>query len=90
MFLLRKLANLFEKSSKWAAQMYQSMLDLYRAGRNAAVILADRQTWEREFKYICQQADFEEPPPKQCKRGKPKTTKGRNQLNRLTAHHVCW
>lgn len=88
--LLRELTNLVEKGSKWAAKMHQFMLDLYRESRKATVILADRQTWEREFKYICQLADCEEPPPKQGKRGKPKNTRGRNLLNRLTAHQGGW
>ncbi|MEY3249028.1 MAG: hypothetical protein RL742_1071 [Bacteroidota bacterium] len=62
------------------------MLDIYRNSPKTAVILADRQTWEQEFKYICQLTDCEEPRPKQGKRGKPKNTRGRNLLNRLTDH----
>jgi hypothetical protein len=58
--------------------------------QNRAVLLPDRQTWERELRYICQLADREEPPPKQGKRSKPKNTKGRNLLNRLTAHRDGW
>jgi transposase len=88
--LLRELTNLIEKGSKWAAKMHQLMLDLYRASQKATVILADRQTWEREFKHICQLADCEEPPPIQGKRGKPKNSKGRNLLNRLTDHQDGW
>jgi hypothetical protein len=66
--------------------MHQFMLKLYLDSRKVTIILADRQTWEREFKYICQLANCEEPHPKQGKRGKPKNTMGRNRLNRLTAH----
>lgn len=88
--LLRELTNLIEKGSKWAAKMHEFMLDLYRNSQKASVIIADRQTWEREFKHICQLADSEEPPPIQGKRGKPKNSKGRNLLNRLTKHQEGW
>ena len=66
------------------------MLDLYRDSQKATVVLADRQTWQQEFKYICQMADSEEPPPIQGKRGKPKNSKGRNLLNRLNDHQDGW
>jgi hypothetical protein len=76
--------------SQWASQMYQFMLNRYLDSRKSTVILAERQTWEREFKYICQLADCEEPPPKQGKRGKPRNTMGRNRLNQLTALKDGW
>jgi transposase len=88
--LLRELTHLMENGSKWAAQMRQFMLDLYRNSQKATLILADRQTWEREFKHICQMADREEPPPQKGKKGKPKNSKGRNLLNRLTDHQHEW
>ena len=88
--LLRELTNLMEKGSKWAAKMHQFILDLYRNSQKATVIVADRQTWEWEFQYICQLADAEEPPPLQGKRGKPKKTKGRNLLDRLLHHRDRW
>jgi transposase len=71
---LCELANLVEKGAKWAAQMHRFMLDLYRAGQKATGSATDRETWEREFKYICQMADAEEPPPMQGKRGRPKNS----------------
>lgn len=88
--LLRELNNLVENGSKWAKKMHQLMLDLYRTSQKATVILADRNTWEREFRYICQLADSEEPPPVKGKRGKPKNSKGRNLLNRLIDHQDGW
>jgi transposase len=88
--LLRELTNLMENGSKWAAKMHRFILDLYRNSQKATVIVADRQTWEREFKHICQLADAEEPPPVQGKRGKPKKTKGRNLLDRLLEHQDGW
>lgn len=88
--LLRELTNLMENGSKWATQMHQFLLDLYRNSHKATAIVADRQSWEREFNHICQLADQEEPPPKQSKRGKPKNSKGRNLLNRLLDHQDGW
>jgi transposase len=88
--LLRELANLMEKGSRWASKMHQFILDLYRVSQKASVLVADRETWEREFKFICQLADTEEPPPVQGKRGKPKNSKGRNLLNRLIIHQDSW
>jgi transposase len=88
--LLRELTNLIEKDSKWAAKMHQFMLDLYRNSQKATVLVADRETWERKFKHICQLADSEEPPPTKGKRGKPKNSKGRNLLNRLIQHQDGW
>lgn len=88
--LLRELTNLVEQGLKWAAKMHQFILDLYQNSQKATVTLADRQSWEREFRHICQLADQEEPPPKQGKRGKPKNSKGRNLLNRLLNHQDEW
>jgi transposase len=88
--LLRELTNLVEKGSKWASIMHQFIIDLYRDSQKATVVVADRQTWEREFKHICELADCEEPPPIQGKRGKPKNSKGRNLLNRLIEHQDGW
>jgi len=79
-----------EQGLKWAAKMHQFILDLYQNSQKATVTLADRQSWEREFRHICQLADQEEPPPKQGKRGKPKNSKGRNLLNRLLNHQDEW
>jgi transposase len=70
--------------------MHQFILELYQNSRKATVVVADKQTWERAFRHICQLADIEEPPPKQGKRGKPQNSKGRNLLNRLTKHQDGW
>lgn len=88
--LLRELNNLMEKGSKWAVKMRQFILDLYHNSQKATLVVADKQTWEREFKHICQLAHEEEPPPIQSKRGKPKNSKGRNLLNRLIVHQDGW
>ncbi|MEN9386896.1 MAG: hypothetical protein RLZZ185_1637, partial [Bacteroidota bacterium] len=88
--LLRELTNLTENGSKWAVKMKEFILDLYQNSQKATLVVADKQTWEREFNHICQLADQEEPPPKQGKRGKPKNSKGRNLLNRLLNHQDGW
>jgi transposase len=78
------VSNDGDPDSKLASKMHQFMLELYRESQKSTVVLADLQTWERESKYICQLADFEELPTKQGKRSKLKNTSGRNLLNRLT------
>lgn len=88
--LLRELTNLIENGSKWATQMHPFILNLHQASQKGTVVVADRQTWEREFQHICQNADLEEPPPKQGKKGRPKNSKGRNLLNRLIKHQDGW
>jgi transposase len=88
--LLRELTNLTENGSKWAVKMKEFILDLYQNSQKATLVVADKQTWEREFNHNCQLADQEEPPPKQGKRGKPKNSKGRNLLNRLLNHQDGW
>lgn len=88
--LLRELTNLTENGSKWAVKMKELILELYQNSQKATLVVADKQTWEREFNHICQLADQEEPPPKQGKRGKPKNSKGRNLLNRLLDHQDGW
>jgi hypothetical protein len=70
-----------ENGSKWATQMHRFILDLHQTSLSATEIVTDRQSLEREFKFICQLADMEELPPKQGKRGKSKNSKGRNLLN---------
>lgn len=84
--LLRELEALKQQGSKWAEQMHRFLLNLYKASQKATQIVADKDAWVREFKHICQQADTQEPPSVQGKRGKPKKTKGRNLLERLVKH----
>ena len=50
--LLRELTNLMENGSKWAIQMHQFMLDLYKVSQKARVPVADKQAWVREFQHI--------------------------------------
>lgn len=84
--LLRELQALKQQGSKWADQMHRFLLELYQTSLKATQIVADKDAWHREFLHICQQADAQEPPPVQGKRGKPKKTKGRNLLERLLKH----
>lgn len=84
--LQRELTNLVGKGSKWATQMHRFILDLYQISQKATPIVADKQSWEQEFKYSCQLANQGEPLPKQGWRGKPKDSKGRNLLNLLVEY----
>jgi hypothetical protein len=61
--------------------MPQFTLELYRNSQNTTFLLADRQAWELEFRYICRLANVEKPPPRA-----PKNTKGKNLLLRLLNH----
>ena len=88
--LLRELNNLVENSSKWAAKMHQFILDLYHASQKGTLPVSDEKNWLREFTHICELGDKEEPEPVKGKKGKPKSTKGRNLLNRLIDHHDEW
>ncbi len=94
--LLRRIKTLESESAGLRAENVElrlenaelcSRLNLNsKNSQKAALVVADRQTWEWAFKHICQLADKEELPPKQGKRGKPKNSKGRNLLNRLLDH----
>ena len=85
--LLRELEALKQQNSKWAAQMHHFLLDLYQATQKATQVVTNKDVWLHEYQHICRQADAEESPPTQGKRGKPKKTKGRNLLERLVKHH---
>lgn len=77
---------LIELGSLWAPDMKQLLFDLYKLSEKGTVIVENKQIWLEKYQIICQKADKEEPPPIQGARGKPKSTKGRNLLNRLTLH----
>ena len=86
--LLRELTALVESDSKWAQNFHTFLLDLYERsdkGR-AAILTKERSKVLQKYQDLLQQADKEEPPPIQKPRGKPKKTKGRNLLYRLTKH----
>jgi transposase len=84
--IIRELDNLIQLGSVWANEMRQLLFDLYKLSEKGSVIVENKQVWLDKYQIICQKADKEEPPPIKGARGKPKSTKGRNLLNRLMSH----
>lgn len=83
--LLRELNGVHEKGSLWAKQMLTFLLDLYR--QPLPIMDTERQSpLIANYQKILVQADSEEPPPVQGKRGKPKKSKGRNLMERFKVH----
>jgi len=80
--LLRELAGLKEPGSRWAEEMNEFLLDLH--GMPRPILAADEV--RKHDRISLEQAEREEPPPQQGKRGKPKQSPGRNRLNRLRTH----
>jgi len=80
--LLRELQGLLENNSKWAKEFKEFLLETYHT---QIEIRKERQKEiEEKYDLILSQADIEEPQPiKTGKRGKLKSTKGRNLFIRL-------
>ena len=77
--LLRELNALMENGSRWARAMHAFLIKLYQQARP---LMATKKHLRR-YHSILKQADKEEPPPQQAKRGRPKQSVGRCLLNRL-------
>ena len=88
--LLRELLGLAQSGSKWAVPMHDHVLAMYRARNKADGPLEDRDYWLRIFHRICRDADEEEPPTQKGKKGRPKSSKGRNLLHRLVNYTDEW
>jgi transposase len=84
--IIRELENLIEQGSTWATDMKKLLFELYKLSEKGAINVPNKAQWIEKYQNICQKADKEEPPPIKGARGKPKSTKGRNLLNRLTEH----
>ncbi len=86
--LLREFTGLEESGSKWAKNFHAFLLDLYERSDSgkAMIYTGERPEILLSYQALLEQADMEEPPPTQKPRGKPKKTKGRNLLDRLTKH----
>jgi transposase len=85
--ILRELQALIDQNSKWAAKMHQLLLKLYHLTDKGKSHIEDLTPYLTEYLQICQLAESEEPPPiKTLTKGRPKSSKGRNLLNRLVEH----
>lgn len=86
--LLREFTALVESGSKWAQNFHAFLIDLYERSDKgkAAILTKERSIVLLKYQDLLHQADLEEPPPTKKPRGKPKKTKGRNLLDRLTKH----
>lgn len=84
--LLRELQALIENDSIWAVKMHALLMKLYQLTDNGKSHLENLLPHIEEYQNICQEADLEEPQPTKKPRGKPKSSKGRNLLNRFIEH----
>lgn len=86
--LLRELTGLIESGSKWAKKFHTFLLDLYERSERGKTSIAIEQRPKilDDYCQLLKQADKEEPPPIQNPKGKPKKSKGRNLLIRLSKH----
>jgi transposase len=81
--LIRELQALVEAGAEWAIQMQALLLQLYQLSQQGKAKVADLSAYSQQYQAICASADLEEPPPSPSRRGKPKSSKGRNLLNRF-------
>jgi len=84
--ILRELAALKEQKSLWATKMHKFLSALYKATDYGKNKVKNPAIWIKNYEKICQKADREEPLAQPTGRGKPKNTKGRNLLTRLTKY----
>lgn len=84
--IVRELDNLIEQKCEWAIDMKNLLFQLFEISEKGTIVVPQKQVWVKKYQDICKKADKEEPPPIKGKRGKSKSTKGRNLLNRLTEH----
>lgn len=86
--LLREFTGLIESGTIWAKNFHTFLLDLYKRSDQGKGMIPQNERAEVRIMYqrLLEQADKEEPQPTQKPRGKPKKTKGRNLLDRLTKH----
>ena len=86
--LIRELTALDEKGIKWAKWFIRYLFSVYDlVEANGGILSKEQQTKALQlFNKIAAHADTIEPQPVKGKRGRPKSTKGRNLLNRLVQH----
>lgn len=87
--LLRELKHLSDNhQSKWAAKMHDLLRYAYHFSEKGTGVLSDKKLKivRDQYTKILAAADVEEPPPIINKKGKPKKSKGRNLLDRLSRY----
>jgi transposase len=86
--IIRELVALDEKGTTWAKWFIRYLFCVYEMVEvNNGVLSKEQQIKALElFNKIAEYADKIEPQPIKGKRGRPKSTKGRNLLNRLVQH----
>lgn len=86
--LLRELERLKENGSGWGKLMQSLILRMYEMSQRGRGELKHQQRWELLYERICQMGEREEPPPTKGKKGREKSSFGRNLLNRLRKYQA--
>jgi transposase len=81
--LLRELERLKEAGSKWGKLMQRLILRMYERSQRGQIQLKHRARWESLYERICRLGENEEPLSIKGKKGREKSSFGRNLLNRL-------
>jgi transposase len=88
--ILRELTALKElpQAPTWPGQMHELLMEYYRASGYGKGIAnkATLRRLDRAYAKVLKLADKEEPAATQGKRGRPKSSKGRNLMERLKLH----
>jgi transposase len=86
--LLRELERLKESGSRWGKLMQGLILRMYEMSQRGQAELKYRKRWELLYEKICQMGEREEPPPIKGKKGREKSSFGRNLLNRMKKYRA--
>jgi len=86
--LLRELTALQQEASRWAGHFKRYLLALYHLTGKATNVLDERLQAKalRLYQRLCAYADRAEIPAAKAANGRPKSSKGRNLLNRLVKY----
>lgn len=90
--ILRELNALKEQGSIWADRMWDLLIYAYEWSQKGLYKVSQKELKKisRQYDWICQKANQEEPPPEYNHKGKkPKQTKGRNLMDRLVKHKAA-
>ncbi len=87
--LLRELKNLSDNHQrKWTSQMHDLLMYAYHFSQNDQGVLSAQKlkVVRRQYAKILAAAEAEEPPPVIHKKGRPKKSKGRNLMDRMSQY----